>query len=274
MLPNFLGLGAARSGSTWIARNLLEHPDVFVPRKKELHFFDRHYQEDLGAYEQEFAGASGQKAIGEITPQYFHNESVTPLIGRHLPDVSMFVSLRNPVDRAYSHYWRIVAMSESDNNPSFEEFLKLSDDVLEVGYYHKHLMRFYKYFQPEQIKVLFYEDLRDRPAEFITQILEFLEVEAYTKDVLVHQRVNAAASLKGLAKSENLWFLDRLSKRLGLHSLTAKIEKINRSQIPPMNPETRSWLVSHYAESNRRLEELLGRDLSDWYVASKTEPMQ
>lgn len=266
MLPNFIGLGAARSGSTWIARNLAQHPDVFVPRKKEVHFFDAHYEQGLGWYEEEFAAQTGQLRVGEITPQYFHNEEVAPRLGRDLPQAKLFVSLRNPVDRAYSHYWRLVAAGTfgEQDPPSFEEALAQIPEITAVGFYAGHLKRYYEHFEPKQVLVMLYDDLQESPAEFLAQLLGFLDLEVQLDSALVERKVNAAASLKDLARSKWAWRSARLLGRLGFHGATAEIEKRNRSEIPEMNLETRQRLIDLYAASNEELARLIGKDLTAW----------
>ncbi|MFN2117700.1 MAG: sulfotransferase family protein [Candidatus Promineifilaceae bacterium] len=267
MLPNFLGLGAARSGSTWIARNLMVHPDVFLPRAKELHYFDWNWDKGSDYYVQAFSQWSGQRVCGEVTPGYFHDEAVAPRIKECVPDVKLFVSLRNPVDRAYSHYWRLANFSlndESQDPQSFEEAITKSKDIVEVGYYYKHLERYYQYFDRNQMLVLLYDDLQTNPENFLRQIYRFLEIDDYFHESLVRQKVNSASSLKDLAKSKSLWYFQRLMGRIGLFSITGKIHKLNSTKIPSMRPESRSMLVELYEEPNRRLEEMLKRDLSQW----------
>jgi hypothetical protein len=68
VLPNFILIGAPRAGTTWIAKNLEAHPDIFIPRKKELHFFDYQYSDGLESYASYFRDAGDAKAIGEATP--------------------------------------------------------------------------------------------------------------------------------------------------------------------------------------------------------------
>lgn len=72
MLPNFLIIGAPRSGTTWIQENIKHHPEIFMPEQKEIHFFDRNYAMGIEYYEKYFSAYDGQKAIGEATPDYLH----------------------------------------------------------------------------------------------------------------------------------------------------------------------------------------------------------
>lgn len=264
MRPNFIGLGAARAGSTWIARNLMQHPDIFLPGKKELHYFDRYFEQGLAYYEQEFEDWSGERAVGEITPQYFHNEEVARLIKVQFPDIKLFVCLRNPIQRAYSHYWRLVAVSSAGPNEDFETVLKNNQEVLNVGCYYDHLCRYYKFFDRSQILVLIFDDLEAKPESFLRSIYGFLHVEDMSATQLAQQRINAAASLQSLGRSKVLWQLYRFLHRLGFYTVASKIERANRRELPPMRPETKRYLINYYEDQIESLQRLIERDLYSW----------
>lgn len=249
----------------------MHHPDVFLPAKKELHFFDRHYDDGLERYEAEFAGYAGQKAVGEITPQYFHNPDVAPLIKKHLPDVKLIVSLRNPVGRAYSHYWRLVATVPEVRGRSFEEVLQAPNDILQVGCYFDHLRRYYDLFAAEQVLVLLFDDIRVDPEAFLSQIYRFLAIDDIVNPELAKRKINAAASLQDLGRSKAVWYLYRALRRARLYGLSARLEKANRSELPPMKPETRRWLLDYYGAQIRQLETLIDRDLSAWTTEPERE---
>ena len=104
--PNFLGIGAARCGTTTLARLLAEHPQVSFPRseRKELHFFD---EQDVNKrnMEEYFKRFDANVAVGEFTPSYLFDPKCRDLIFETIgADIKFIVILRNPVERAYSHY--------------------------------------------------------------------------------------------------------------------------------------------------------------------------
>jgi hypothetical protein len=237
-----------------------------LPRKKELHFFDKNYDLGIDHYKSEFDACSGESLVGEVTPQYFHNPVVAPLIKKHLPEIKMFVSLRNPVERAYSQYWRMVATSAVEPNVSFEDVLESNELVLNIGCYHDHLTRYYAYFSQEQLLVLIYDDLKADSEAFLTEILDFLGLDNVHSSELVRQKINAAASHQGLSRSKPMWYLYRILNRMKLYTIAGKLEKANRRSLPPMNKETRKFLVNYYAEQTALLEQLINRDLSAWHI--------
>jgi hypothetical protein len=264
MLPNFLGVGAARAGSTWIARNLEQHPDIYLPRAKELNFFNFYYGKGLEYYEGQFSGWSGEAAVGEISPEYFHNEFVASFIKKSLPDVKIIVSLRNPIERAYSHYWNLRATFPDERNLSFEERLQVPSDVTKAGFYYDHLMRYYGLFPKDKILVLLFDDLKKDPGAFLRGILSFLGVDPDWVSPLVHYRINVASSYRDLARSKSVWHLCRVLRRAKAHKLASRLERMNRTELPAMNQETKEWLVELYRDKNEMLQELISRDLSEW----------
>src|ERR671919_2133494 len=103
-LPTFLVIGAMKSGTTALINSLGKHPDVFA-LPSEIHFFDRFHDRGLDWYRERFAKARGQGAVGESTPEYMYLPHARERIVRDLPGVQLIAILRNPVERAYSHYW-------------------------------------------------------------------------------------------------------------------------------------------------------------------------
>ena len=110
MLPNFIIAGAEKSGTSSLSFYISEHPDIYIPKIKELHFFDNsdNYSKGFGWYEKQFSGWSGEKAVGECTPFYMFDYSCAEKIKMQFPDIKVLFILRNPADRAYSNYWHQV----------------------------------------------------------------------------------------------------------------------------------------------------------------------
>ena len=264
MLPNFIGIGANRAGSTWFFHNLSRHPDVFLPRRKELHFFDREYEKGIAYYESQFSAWSGESAVGEVTPQYLYREDAAHRIITNLPGVKLFVSLRDPVDRAYSQYWRSVARGVIPGNETFEEAIAKREYLLDYGNYHKHLSRYYRLFSKEDLLVLLMASVKTEPEMILRRLCSFLGVDPEIADNYTAERVNSASSTKNLARSKSLWYLQRVLNRLKLKELKIRVERMNRQQLPPMSQETRRYLQDYYSDEILRTEELVQLDLSGW----------
>ena len=111
-LPDFIGIGGQRCGSTTIWSMMRGDDRLFLPERKELHYFtdrDGEYREDLCNYGAYFEGARGDQLVGEFTPNYLTSGGACRRIMEHLPDVRLIVTLRDPVERAISLYTYRVA---------------------------------------------------------------------------------------------------------------------------------------------------------------------
>lgn len=104
-LPHFLGLGAQKAGTTTLHHWLATHPQVFVPPVKELHFFSLHHALGTSWYASHFGAALPGQLLGEITPYYLFHPMVPQRIAALLPHVRCIALLRDPVERALSHYF-------------------------------------------------------------------------------------------------------------------------------------------------------------------------
>jgi len=268
MLPNFLVIGAPRSGTTWIEKNLRAHPDVFMPSRKELHFFDRDYARGLTYYEDLFSGWSGQAAVGEASPSYLAGRDdavdIARRIAENLPGVRLIASLRNPIDRVYSRFLNAKAKFDENAALSLEDKLREKPEFLREGIYADHLQRYYEVFPREQVLVLLYDDLIANGHAFMKRVYTFLSVDANFTTGLEEVRVNAAAGKRNLARSKSLWLLGRAIGRLGARRLADRLRTANSRELPQMSPETRQLLLEMYRPHNERLEKLIDRDLSAW----------
>ena len=122
--PTFIIVGVMKAGATSLFGAVRRHPQVGKPSKKELHFFDRKNYTRLGMewYEQHFELGPKQIAVGEATPAYVYEAETRERIAENLPDVRLIISLRDPVRRAYSHFWHSKRMGK-EQLPTFEEAL-------------------------------------------------------------------------------------------------------------------------------------------------------
>ncbi len=264
MLPNFLGLGGNRCGSTWLAHNLARHEEVFLPRKKELHFFDKEYEKGLDYYESQFSGWAGEPAVGEVTPAYFYSDELAQRIKADLPGVKLFVSLRNPVDRAYSHYWRMIASGALDESMTFEEALQEKELILSNGENQRHLQRYYELFDAEDLLVLFFDDIKRRPESVLTDLFGFLGVDSNLDGNFTSQPVNSSSGYVRLGQTKTMRKFQRALNSVRFSALRNKMTRGSKKSLPPMSEEIRLFLADYYRDGILKTQELTGRDLSSW----------
>lgn len=267
-LPNFLVIGAPRAGTTWIERNLRQHPQVFLPARKELHFFDRdeNFFRGLEYYESFFRNADEATAVGEATPDYLHRAQAATRIKEQLgDDLKLIVSLRDPVDRVYSRYWNARGKYAENADLSFEEKIARKPEFLAEGYYYDHLLRYQKLFGRENLFCLLFDDIKSDGTGFMQSIYRFLGVDDGFEPKSADSMVNTSASQRRNARSTLLYYARRSASRLKLPGIADRIDEANRVKLPPISPEMRKRLLrEHYLVQIEKLEELLGRDLTAW----------
>jgi len=123
MHPTFLIIGPPKCASTSLHFYLGQHPEVFVSKDKEPHFFSDYYQRGIEFYENLFKDAGNAKAIGEATPAYSFLPFAMERIHTHYPEVKLIISFRNPVERAFSHW--LMLSSAGIEKASFREALNI-----------------------------------------------------------------------------------------------------------------------------------------------------
>lgn len=174
--PDFVGVGAQRSGTTWWFDLLLSHPGIRAPRgrRKELHFFDRFGAEemrdhDVDAYAELFNRRPDQIA-GEWTPRYMGDAWALRLIRRAAPDAKLLVLLRDPIER----YRSGVVHRSSRGRDRRQELI--ASDAIERGRYGAQLRRVFELYSPEEVLVLQYERCVQDPVGEYRRTLRFLGV--------------------------------------------------------------------------------------------------
>jgi hypothetical protein len=244
-LPDFLILGAQKAGTTALYAYLRRHPDITGPAWKEVSFFDRHYARGESWYRGNFPNTLRARGlVGEASPSYLFHPQAPERVAALVPDAKLVVLVRNPVDRAFSHYQHEVALGREPL--AFDDALAAEDERLRGeeermradpayfshawwnytyrarGRYAEQLERWLAVFPREQLLVVPSEDLLLEPERAYARVLEFLGAEEHRLD---------------------------------------SYPRVFEREYDPMNPETRSRLSEEFAEPNRRLYELLGRDL-------------
>jgi hypothetical protein len=303
LVPDFLLGGAARSGTTTLYSYLHRTRGIFMAREKEPHFFlawgrrpyfkdDRcRFPADYISYAAEkyldgFKDASSEDAIGEASSWYLYAgdaavANIRRLYGPQARRVKLLFILRDPVGRAWSHYW--LKRTRGEEHLSFSEAIRpdvvrdrlsrgcsVAFDYIGQGLYSRKLELFLESF--DAVRVFLSDDLRLDPAGTLRGIYDFLGVRAQlptpktrTLNASGIPRGRAAAALSRLVyqphsmKSVFKVFIPRsirydLKNRLGAHIF----------RKPALDPSLRRELNDFFREDVRRLGKLIGRDLGPW----------
>jgi hypothetical protein len=268
VLPNFVIVGAPKCGTSSLAAWLRDHPDVYVVPEKELFYFTSEWERGQRWYEQCFA-ANGQKAVGEATPTYLHEHRAHARLADVIPDAKLIAMVRNPVDRAYSHYWHWHERKGDER--TFEEAIAPElagerDDVfLAPGRYAEHLRALGDHFAPEQIQTVVFDDLAADPGAVYRAACSFLGVD----DATVPDSVGSVENSFRYYYPRWLWAVFvrvRIGRFLPGRAGAALYRAMVRTAdpYPPMADATRARLVAYFEQPTAELAQMLGRDLSHW----------
>lgn len=291
MMPNFLLIGAPRSGTTTLYQGLRQHPEIYMSPNKEPWFFacegtEQRFEgpgdfqgiRDRASYEALFDGVRGETAIGEASTLYLSSPKAVEGIKRHVPDAKLLAVLRNPVERAYSNYMMHIAYGRE--SLSMGAALDAEDERMKndwspfwfysrMGLYSDQLARYFGSFPRDQIRVYLYEDLEGDLDRLYRSIFRFLGVD---DDVSI--RSGQPQNPSGVPRSRALWDLIVRSNALNCASRHVVPEQLREAvktrlmncnlEKVPLRPHLRQRLADYYRDDILRTQELLDRDLSDW----------
>lgn len=296
-LPNFLVIGAARSGSTALFDYVSQHPDVHTSDPKEPHFFaftgsppafagpgddemiNRRAVTDVDDYRALFRNAGDAAAVGEGSVSYLYYPCAVENIRRTLPDARLICMLRNPADRAYSAFQYVRARTYEPLD-DFRQALDEEEARVEAGWHHiwhyrrmgrysEQLRRYYGSFDPAQIRVYRYEDFAHDPQRVLSDCFEFLGVapgfRPWRRPVTVpsgepRSRVLQRLLLESLPGREAA---KRMIPGEMRRWLSGRLRKANLRKTP-MHPEIRRELLKGYREDIKELEALTGQPFTEW----------
>ena len=305
-MPNFLILGAAKAGTTSLYAYLRQHPQIYLPRIKEPNFFaygeEPFDQQGPGAeiihrnaimtpaqYTQLFAGVAQETAIGEASVTNLWPRACTR-IQHYVPNAKLIVLLRQPAERAYSHflYHRQLglepladfAAAVADEPNRLRQRWPLHFCYLTASHYVADLQNYLRHFPREQLRVYLYEQLATQPAQLLQEIFAFLDVdETFAPDVNVRYNVTRqprSPRLQYLLRHPH-WLKGWLRPCLPgswRKGLVAKIEHANWQPPPALAPALRAEITRRFQHEIIQLQQLLARDLSHWLTPTASPQAQ
>ena len=277
MLPTFVVIGAPKAGTTSLHRYLAAHPQVFMSEPKELHFFvrDRGWRRGLGWYEERFASAGDALARGESSPGYAlapHWPSMPGRMAEVLPDARLVYLVRDPVERAISHFAQQWRMGK-ERKPIVRALLE-NPLYLDGSRYAFQVERYLRHYPGERILILRAEDLlRDR-RETVRRVLRFVGVyESWTAPELDRLH-NTSAGRPGEWRWARMLRRSPAYRRVR-HLLPARLRRrvtglISRP-LPPgaleVPAEVRSALWAELADDMARFRSIAGVKVGEWRPA-------
>ncbi|MDQ6966695.1 MAG: sulfotransferase domain-containing protein [Mariprofundaceae bacterium] len=287
--PDFFIAGAAKSGTTSLWVYLKQHPDIFMPVKlvsKEPSYYCHGYGAiDHLDYCSIFRDAGPGQMAGEASTAYLTSPESPAWIKEDVPNAKIVIVLRNPVDRAYSLYRWMVNHGYESAYP-FEKALSMESQRMNEasfvtsnpqyfynylyfhsGLYSEQVKRYQSAFPDAQLKIILFDDLKNKPDMVVKEVFAFLGVDdTFKPEIKVHNKaelkpalIGMHMALKGISDRHRHTRVDRVVSylsRLNMKSLKLK--------WPKLAPETRQELLEKYRSDIRKTEALISQDLSVW----------
>ncbi len=304
-MPNFLIIGAAKSGTSALYAYLRQHPDIFASDIKEPGFFalegetvpfagpgavegERQRIRHLDQYQALFRRAGSAVAVGESSCIYLFSPEAPRRIRHYVPNVKLIAILRNPVDRAYSGF-RYLVRDGREPLGSFEEALEAEPARVAAnwepiwfhaqrGFYAAQLKRYFELFDRGQIRVYTYDEFVASPLGVLRDIYRFLEVdESFAPDLSLRHNVSGtprspllhAVLARPSAVKDAVKSLVPAPLRRRIRRVRSVLMERNiASDGAEMSGETRQSLMQLFRNDILELEGLIDRDLSGWLDAS------
>lgn len=306
--PNFFIVGAARCGTTSLYNYLQQHPQVYMSPIKEPHFFSTDFKiEEMDPvylknkiidfekyfsykplkklhithitkeeyYYKLFEDVKNEKAIGEASTGYLYSKVAAKNIKEKIPHAKIIIILRDPIERAFSHY--LMDLNAGLISGDFiEEVLKDYNRVpkgwgithlyIDLGLYYKQVKRYLDIFPKENIKIIIFEEMKANFQKIFQEICKFLEID------IINLNVNKKYNVSRLPKYPKL---NKILKRTYINNLVSKILPVTfktyikrflyKKNIRPLSLEEKKFLIKYFYRDIKMLENLIQRDLSIWY---------
>ncbi len=282
-LPDFMIIGAAKSGTTSLFHSLIRHPKIFIPDMKEPEYFSRQSINNRGLdwYRSLFAPAQDGQLCADASTTYTrwpHTLDAPALIAELLPDIKFIYIMRHPIDRAYSHYGHHMRKGVT---MTFEEALEKDDIYLDCSRYMFQIERYLRFFDREQFLFLFFDDLKQNADNLLTAILNFLDLKAADlteKDIpksnqggadhyIRHQTTKKLRQVPGIGPLAGL-LPQRLKDAIFAAIKSSSLGQLlaEKAKLPPMLPDTRRTLIEYFKGENSALENFLDVNLDSWRI--------
>ncbi len=258
-LPDFIVIGAPRCGTTSLARWLGAHPDIAIPEVKEVRYFNLNYHRGVDWYARHFDADA--PIVGEASPQYLADEATPDRIAQVCPEAKLIASLRDPVERLWSHY--LLMKNRGKERRPFEDLIGPESPYVEASRYGKSLARFSEF----PLHVILFDDLLARPEATFGGILDFLGARHVSIDQ-VGERYNGYVSFRhpGLQRMSEHW--PQPAKRL-----VGRLNKRSSEQKPELiDPRDRERLLRLLRDDIAVTEDILGMPVP-WRPEESSDPV-
>ncbi len=301
LLPDFLIIGAGKSGTTSLDSYMNQHPDLFISPVKEPNFFGyemvdinelelpetkEHYKEsvtDLSDYQDLFREARPNQLKGETSNLYLYSDTGHQRIKHYVPDAKLIAILRQPAERLYSRFLHLARVDLLPT-PQFEDLFEKGNiwwkrpDLINEGMYFRHLEKFYTNFPKENIRVFLYDEFRSDPQKLMQDMYTFLGVRedfqpdtdvqlnqsGFIKNKLSHKIIGPNGVIFGTIKKIAPTIFEKAKKSNKIQGMISNMRSKNLHR-PKLSPETKRRVTDEiYRKDIESLQTLIDKDLKHW----------
>ncbi len=285
--PNFFIIGAARCGTTSLAKLLSENPSVYFSNPKETRFFSKNYHKGIPFYEKKYFRKANHPLVGEGDVTYFSYPKAAERIATQYPEAKLIVLFRNPIQRIFSAYWIGVREGRFDK-PFMEtlemnlEPLKLFEEgkleyneiksetrLLHTGHYLENIKRYLEFWPREKIKIIIFERLLKNTKNELASLYDFLGIQSGRDFFLPHE--NIYTSKMYFQIRNKFRFLRKWELLKPIERMEGKIRnKIFLSKKPTLEPDAEEFLYHYYKKRVQDLKIFLNDEIKEWSIFVQT----
>jgi sulfotransferase family protein len=286
--PTFFIIGAPKCGTTSLAAWLADHPDIFMSPTKEPHYFNtdhKRYLNSLAGYEQLFGDATDRhSAVGEASVWYLYSANAVENIQTYNPDAKFIVMLRNPIEMAPSLHEELVFTGREDVDDfatawQLQDARRSGERLPHMAWEPSYLQygaacslgalldRLYQRVPADRVKTIVLDDVRSDPRGAYLSALSFLGVPDDGR--VEFNALNQAKARRWPSLLLLPWMATQIKHVLGIEGglgLWRRLDALNKvdRRRAPIDPKMKVRLHDYFVADIRRLETLIGRDLSHW----------
>ncbi|MBI65998.1 MAG: hypothetical protein CMG64_06875 [Candidatus Marinimicrobia bacterium] len=277
-LPDFIGIGSPRCGTTFLVSLLKQHPKIhFNPYFKEIHFFDNNYHKGLNWYANFYKDISKNVLCSDFTPSYLLLEKNIKKIYEFNKNIKLVACFRDPIARTFSHY---VHKDRTRNwHKDFFDIINDKDnEIVDYSLYGAQLKMALKYFPQKNIHIIIFEDLISNPQDTLSALFRFLEIQEFkvniekvvknsSNDYYIRSLNYFIRIIRTLCRKSyymRLIFYDVMQGAYLLNFIRKINYKQNRDIGPILNSESRKYLIRYFFKDKILLEKLIGRKITNW----------
>lgn len=283
---SFICVGAQKAGTSTLHDILMQHPDLILPELKETHHFrdEEKFNQGKNHYFDYYFKRKNQNSLyGEIDPEYSYFENSANRIKSYFPNLKIIFVLRNPVDRAHSHY--LMTKRRGLETLSFDKAVKVEEHRLSSHYnrihfsyvsrgrYLEQIIRFENLFGADNVKIVLFDDFVMNTKFIVDDITKFIGLSEYDYDYQV--KSNSASESRSKFLRDFIYQNNKLKTLIGKAIPSKKLKdivmhKLSQANLKPANKEIlnndlkKDIYNTHFKHEIENLENKIGMDLSKW----------